>query len=215
MFLQLLKVNDDFWVEGELNLIALTFQLHRCLLFYKLIRIADKSTALVREYESEDLASDSDDEKRIRQAENRALKHIKEKRNRTKPYSKQSATVSRPDLLSWVQFLFQCSGSPHSKHASHWVASRRQLLGKGGWLQLNCWKLSASLLGGLETVADCLEYGFVRFLFSSDNTTRKYRYAFDRFCRWCTNYHINPLPASDFNVSLYLIHLRKKFEFSC
>jgi hypothetical protein len=23
------------------------------------------------------------------------------------------------DLLSLVQFLFQCSGSPHSKHASH------------------------------------------------------------------------------------------------
>lgn len=44
----------------------------------------------------------------------------------------------------------------------------------------------------------------------ADNTTRKYRYAFDRFCRWCTNYHINPLPSSDFNVSLYLIHLRKK-----
>ena len=44
----------------------------------------------------------------------------------------------------------------------------------------------------------------------ADNTTRKYRYAFDRFCRWCTNYHINPLTASDFNVSLYLIHVRKK-----
>lgn len=49
----------------------------------KLIRIADKSLAgwtTVREYESDDLASDSEDEKRMRQAETRALRTIKEKR---------------------------------------------------------------------------------------------------------------------------------------
>jgi hypothetical protein len=69
---------------------GLILKVNRC---NKLIRIAEKSTALVREYESEDLASDSDDEKRIRQAENRVL-------------------------FILVQFLFQCSGSPHSKHAS-------------------------------------------------------------------------------------------------
>ncbi|XP_076105713.1 uncharacterized protein LOC143074048 [Mytilus galloprovincialis] len=59
----------------------------------KLIRIADKSPA---EYESDEIASDSDDEKRLRQAESRALKTIKEKKGRTKPYTKPSATVSRP-----------------------------------------------------------------------------------------------------------------------
>ncbi|CAC5356122.1 unnamed protein product [Mytilus coruscus] len=63
----------------------------------KLIRIANKSPAgwtTVREYESDEIASDSDDEKRLRQAESRALKTIKEKKSRTKPYAKPSATVS-------------------------------------------------------------------------------------------------------------------------
>lgn len=46
----------------------------------KLIRIADKSPAgctTVREYASDDLASDSEDEKRMRQAETHALRTIK------------------------------------------------------------------------------------------------------------------------------------------
>ncbi|CAC5389809.1 unnamed protein product [Mytilus coruscus] len=64
----------------------------------KLIRIADKSTTgwkTVREYESDDLASDSEDEKRIRSAESRAIRSIKEKK-RPHPYRTVTATVSAP-----------------------------------------------------------------------------------------------------------------------
>ena len=66
----------------------------------KHIRIADKSPAgwkTVREYESDDLASDSEDEKRLRAAENRAIRSIKEKK-RPHPYSRSTppVSVSRP-----------------------------------------------------------------------------------------------------------------------
>ena len=62
----------------------------------KLIRIANKSptgSSTVREYESDDLASDSDDEKRLRQAENRAMRAIKEKL-RFQPYTKPPVSTS-------------------------------------------------------------------------------------------------------------------------
>ena len=55
----------------------------------KLIRIADSSSAgwaTVKQYETNEIASDSDDEKRLRQAETRALKSITNKKQRYKPY---------------------------------------------------------------------------------------------------------------------------------
>ena len=71
----------------------------------KLIRIADKSTAgwkTVKEYESDEVASDSEDEKKIRQAENRAIKSIKDK-SRFAPYARNKTpaeTAVRPNQLA-------------------------------------------------------------------------------------------------------------------
>ena len=55
----------------------------------KHIRIAETSAggwATVREYESSDIADNEEDDKKIRQAESRALKIIKEKKARPQPY---------------------------------------------------------------------------------------------------------------------------------
>jgi hypothetical protein len=50
--------------------------------------------ATVREYEQNEIADNSDDEKGIRQAENRAINHIKDKgKIRTTPYSRYSTPL--------------------------------------------------------------------------------------------------------------------------
>ncbi|KAK3085507.1 hypothetical protein FSP39_004329, partial [Pinctada imbricata] len=71
--------------------------------------------ATVCQYESNEIASDSEDEKNLRQAENRALKSIKEKR-RPKPYDNPrgdsrnhpfAAAGSTEQLRSGFQFRNQ------------------------------------------------------------------------------------------------------------
>ncbi|KAK3101427.1 hypothetical protein FSP39_003485, partial [Pinctada imbricata] len=45
----------------------------------------------------------------------------------------------------------------------------------------------------------------------AENTIKQYRYAFNNFCKWCKKYQpaVTPLPASDFHLSMYIIHLTK------
>ncbi|XP_052080761.1 integrase/recombinase xerD homolog [Mytilus californianus] len=47
------------------------------------------------------------------------------------------------------------------------------------------------------------------FLLSSKaaSTQKKYRYAFNSWCKWTSQYSFSPLPASHLHISLYLIHL--------
>ena len=70
----------------------------------KLIRIADTSSgcwATVRVYESSDIAENEEDYKKIRQAENRALKSIKEKtKARPPPYTRSTPRTDRSESCS-------------------------------------------------------------------------------------------------------------------
>ena len=47
------------------------------------------------------------------------------------------------------------------------------------------------------------------FMMSSkaESTQRKYRYAFNIWCKWTNNYNLYPLPVSYVHISLYLMHL--------
>jgi hypothetical protein len=77
--------------RGEQNKVLELSEALRKKVFHrnKLIRIADKSAGgwdTVKEYESDDLASDSDDDKRLKRAESRALAKLKSKQPR-KPSS--------------------------------------------------------------------------------------------------------------------------------
>lgn len=62
----------------------------------KLIRMADSSAggwATAKEYQSNVIADDSEDEKKIRQAEGRVLKYFKDKsKPRPSPYNKRTQT---------------------------------------------------------------------------------------------------------------------------
>ena len=77
----------------------------------KLIRLADKSAAgwdLVNEYLSDELASGSEDEKRIRRAEQRALRKRSQRQQKAKPskqgYSQlQSSTATT--AFRWPTFI--------------------------------------------------------------------------------------------------------------
>lgn len=50
----------------------------------------------------------------------------------------------------------------------------------------------------------------------ADNTAKQYRYAFNTFCKWCNSFNpvITPLPASETNFALYIIHLAKQYKSS-
>jgi hypothetical protein len=41
----------------------------------------------------------------------------------------------------------------------------------------------------------------------ADSTRRCYRNAFEKWCKWCVSVKLPSFPATEFHVSLYLIHL--------
>ena len=102
----------------------------------KIIKLADKSEAgwlAVKEYRTEDLASDSDDEKRIKKAQERALK--KKKQNASKRQEKDRTTGSFPRAR----------------------AGDDRMLFRG----INLFALSLNFQRSRQFVTPCLPYNFV------------------------------------------------------
>ena len=48
----------------------------------------------------------------------------------------------------------------------------------------------------------------------ADSTRKKYRYEFEHFQKWCSSFEpvLCALPASDFTVSMYIVHLTETFK---
>jgi integrase len=48
----------------------------------------------------------------------------------------------------------------------------------------------------------------------AENTSKKYRYAFDRFTKWCKSFEppVENLPTTDVNVALYLIFIAQNYN---
>ncbi|CAC5421789.1 unnamed protein product [Mytilus coruscus] len=95
----------------------------------KSIRIADTSAGgwtTVREYEANTIADNSDDEKKIRQAESRAVRSIKERTKlRLSPYNNNRATQNaRPAVTvpnpAYSQPYSRYSQPPQPFRAGHW-----------------------------------------------------------------------------------------------
>ena len=114
------KASNSFNFKGTLPLRTSQKETFTVTKRNKFIRFADKSPAggtAVKEYESDELAEDSEDEKRLRSAERRALAKIREKKRRnssvrpsytsTRQPSSEASSVRSSNTLPVNQQLFR------------------------------------------------------------------------------------------------------------
>jgi hypothetical protein len=66
-------------------------------------------------------------------------------------------------------------------------------------------KDTSSLSGGLLNLAEKLPQMCLNS--RVDSTRRCYKNAFEKWCKWCVSVKLPSFPATEFHVSLYLIHL--------
>ena len=71
----------------------------------------------------------------------------------------------------------------------------------------NCtWKERYKNIGGdLDKLVNSLPDVLLKS--RAPNTVNKYKYGYEKFCKWCKQFNINSLPANDFDVALYFVSL--------
>ncbi|PFX31643.1 hypothetical protein AWC38_SpisGene3542 [Stylophora pistillata] len=158
----------------------------------KVIKMADKSEfgwSTVNEYLSDELASDSDDEKRMFRAERRAERKTKKRRRRFRPVDRKESASPTPTPS------YSRSGPPYSAS---------DVLSSGIWLEaasLSDSSLSEMVPGLIDLQLDA----------KAPSTVLKYKSGWLRWRRWAlSKLGVLVVPTKPLHIALFISELAKR-----
>ncbi|XP_072031672.1 uncharacterized protein [Amphiura filiformis] len=229
------KAIDDP-VDGKVHLLKARDTIGTRQKFIRLADISEHGWATVSEYETNELAADEDDHKRIQRAEYRAGKKIKQKqasKQAAKKFKKMAAlpwVVVLVCLVLLVSFFVQEGPSlgPSAGKAKAVATSvgssatgEKVVQPDGSSLVQTSRKMQEAskviFQSGIWSDAGYEEHDELNKLASelpgvtlnsrADSTIKQYGGAFCSWCTWADRFGKSKIPADPYYVSLYLIHV--------
>ncbi|XP_052061441.1 uncharacterized protein LOC127701553 isoform X1 [Mytilus californianus] len=121
--------------------------------------------------------------------------------NRSARQNTEFVTKSIEDLVQ-IGCVIKVPFQPYVVNPLSVATQKSDIFSVGHWSDFNSQVASNNDLSSLFKQLP-------EFLLSSKaaSTQKKYRYAFNSWCKWTSQYSFSPLPASHLHISLYLIHL--------